>query len=151
VSTHGQEQEPIRVENSFGVRVSVSALLAAIAVGVATLVWIRRWAELEITIVAGMVIVGTLVAIFMSPEALRVTADDVRDESGWRRTGWRVLRYEVALVRWDPDPDLFEPPQLTFLDEAGEIVLRTTVEFDPVDVNAALEARGWPLESPEPL
>ncbi|MDP3894069.1 hypothetical protein [Nocardioides sp.] len=146
--SRGQDDDAIRVENSFGARVSVSALLAAIAVGIATLVWVRRWAETSLTVAAAAVIIAALVAFFMSPEALRVSVDDVRDESGWRRTGWRVLRSEVALVRWDPQPDLFEPPQLTFLDEFGEVVLQTTVEFDPAEVSEALEARGWPLESP---
>lgn len=141
---------PIRIENSLGVRVSVSGLLGAITAAVVALLLVRHWTDLEVTVVLGLVAVVVLFAIFMSPEAMVVDHDEVRDESGWRRTGWRVQRHRVATITWEGQPELFEPPRLIFRDQAGEVLLNTAVEFDPDEVTRALRERDWPSPGPIP-
>jgi hypothetical protein len=84
--------------------------------------------------------------ILAHPEALVISRAEVRDESGWRRRGWRIRREDVALVRWEDDPDIFEPPRLNFLGHDGEVLRAVTLEFDPPDVLGALRRFGWPLE-----
>jgi hypothetical protein len=140
---------PIRIENSLGVRVSVSGLLGAVILAVLALLLVRRWTDLEFTVVAGGVAVVVLFAIFLSPEAMVVDDGEVRDESGWRRRGWRIRRDQVATISWEGNPELFEPLQLIFRDQEGEVLLGTTVEFDPDEVSRALRARGWPLSGPQ--
>ncbi|WP_203336399.1 hypothetical protein [Nocardioides limicola] len=137
---------PIRFEDSVFVRLSVTAFFIAVGAGVVALFLLRRWTNPEITLVIGVVAAVALLAYFLSPESLVVDTDEVRDESGWRRTGWRIIRSEVAEVRWDGDPQLFEPLHLTFVAPDGEILLSTPVEFDVEVVSRALAARGWPLK-----
>jgi hypothetical protein len=136
----------VRLENSLVARFSVTTLLVAATAAVAALLVSRRWVD-DTALVVAAVITVVLVAIFASPEALVVSEEEVRDESGWRRHGWRILRSEVTAVVWEGDHDFFEPPQLTFRGLDGEVLLRTPVEFDRQEVHAALLAKGWPLET----
>lgn len=136
---------PTRIENSLLVRFSVSTLLAGLTGGVATLLVLRRWTDLEWTLSLAIMIAVGLFVIFLSPEALVVDDREVRDESGWRRRGWRMRREAVSAVRWEEDPDLFDPPRLVFVDAEGAELRSASVEFDRERVVAALRAHGWPV------
>jgi len=145
VSDQGRGAEPVRLESSPWVRFSVPMTLALALGAVAFLLIARHWVDTAWALGVTAVAVVVIAALLAAPEALVIGPDEVRDESGWRRRGFRIPRVDVTEVRWDEDPDIFEPPRLTFVGADGDVVRQVTVEFDPVAVLGALRAHGWPL------
>lgn len=141
----GKQPDRVRIELSWFARVSVAGVIAVVAGAAAALLVVRRWVDFWAALVVTAAFVIVAIAILASPEALVVSRAEVRDESGWRRRGWRIGRDDVALVRWDDDPDIFEPPRLTFLGHDGEVLRAVILEFDPPEVLGALRRFGWPL------
>ncbi len=141
-----EQPDRVRIELSWFARASVVSVVAVVAGAAAALLVVRRWVDLPTTLVVTAALVIVAIGVLARPEALVITRAEVRDESGWRRRGWRIRREDVALVRWDDDPDIFEPPRLTFLGHDGEVLRAVTLEFDPPDVLGALRRFGWPLE-----
>ncbi|GAA1580172.1 hypothetical protein GCM10009789_37450 [Kribbella sancticallisti] len=141
-----QQPDRARIELSRFARLSVAGVIAAVGGGVGSLLVVRQWVDLPVALVVIAVVVVVAIVVLASPEALVISRTEVRDESGWRRRGWTIRRDDVALVRWDDDPDIFEPPHLTFLDHDLQVLRTVTLEFDPPRVLGALRHFGWPLE-----
>ena len=138
---------PIRIERSLPVRVWVTVLIAALPLGVAWLIIDRGWLNRPLTVTVAAGASAVLLATFLRPGALVVDEREVRDESGWRRRGWRISRVAVSRVVWEDNPDLLEPPpQLTFLDTDGRLVRSVFLEFDRRAVLDALREKGWPVD-----
>lgn len=138
---------PIRIERSLPVRVWVAALIAALPVGVAWLLIDRGWLNRPLTVAVAAGASAVLLVTFLRPGALVVDEHEVRDESGWRRRGWRIPRAAVSRVVWEDNPDFLEPPpQLIFLDTDGRLLRSVSMEFDRQAVLDALREKGWPVD-----
>jgi hypothetical protein len=141
-----EHPDRVRLELTWFARASVATIVAVVVAATAALLIMRRWVDLWMTLAATAALIALAIVILAQPEALVISRAEVRDESGWRRRGWRIRREDVALVRWEDDPDIFEPPRLTFLGHHGEVLRAVTVEFDPPEVLGTLRRFGWPLE-----
>jgi hypothetical protein len=146
VRRSAKQPDRVRIELSWFARASVASVVAVVAGAAAALLIVRRWVDLATTLMVTAAFVIAAIVILADPEALVISRAEIRDESGWRRRGRRIRREDVTLVRWDDDPDIFEPPRLTFLGHHGEVLRAVTLEFDPPDVLGALRRFGWPLE-----
>lgn len=142
-----RRSDRVRIEVSGFARISVGGTVAIVAGAVATLLVIRHWVHFWAALVVTVVLVVIGIAILGSPESLVISRDEVRDESGWRRRGWTIRREDVAVVRWDDNPDIFEPPCLTFLDADDRVLRSVTLAFAPPRVLGALRRFDWPLEA----
>lgn len=143
-----EQPDQVRIELSWFARASAASVVALVAGAAAALLVVRQWADLSTTLVVTAAFVVGAVVVVANPESLVISRAEVRDESGWRRRGWRIRRPDVALVRWEDDPDIFEPPRLTFVGHDGEALRVVTLEFDPPEVLGALRRFEWPLEVP---
>ncbi len=138
---------PIRIERSLRGRLWVALVVAALPFGVAWLLLDREWFNRWLTIVVAAGVSVVVLVNLLRPGALVVDEQEVRDESGWRRRGWRVSRTAVSRVVWEDNPDLLEPPpQLTFLDDDGHLLRSAAVEFDRRTVLDALREKDWPVD-----
>ena len=141
-----EHPDRVRIELSWFARASVASVVALVMGATAALLIVRRWVDISTTLAVTAALIAIAIVILAHPEALVISRAEVRDESGWRRRGWRIRREDVAEVRWDDNPDIFEPPRLTFVGHDGQVLRAVTLEFDPPDLLGALRRFGWPLE-----